>query len=61
MGRARQRNTYRLDDALTSIGLGVLSQVSAVFAQLLRVGIYTAAFSTVRLVSASGFCTHPLD
>lgn len=27
-GTLRGRNTYRLDDAINSIGLGVLSQVS---------------------------------
>jgi alkylglycerol monooxygenase len=30
VGRARERNTYRFDDAVTSIGLGMLGQVSAV-------------------------------
>jgi alkylglycerol monooxygenase len=44
------RNTYRLDDAISSIGLGMLSQISAVFTRLLRVGIYTAAYTHVSLV-----------
>lgn len=48
-GRARGRNTYRLDDAINSIGLGVLSQVSGVFARLLRIGIYAWAFDHVAL------------
>jgi alkylglycerol monooxygenase len=49
IGLKRKRNTYRLDDAISSIGLGMLSQISAVFTRLLRVGIYTAAYSTVAI------------
>ncbi|WBY03631.1 lysoplasmalogenase family protein [Ramlibacter tataouinensis] len=48
-GRARGRNTYRLNDAINSIGLGMLSQVTAVFTRLLRVGIYTAVYGSVAL------------
>ncbi|MEY2952136.1 MAG: hypothetical protein RLZZ401_223 [Pseudomonadota bacterium] len=43
-------NSYRWDDALSSIGLGMLSQASAVFTRLLRVGIYTAAWAGLSLV-----------
>ncbi len=50
VGVARGRNTYRLNDAITSISLGMLSQISAVFTRLLRIGIYTAIYSTVALV-----------
>lgn len=50
-GLARGRNTYRLNDAINSIGLGMLSQVSAVFTRVLRVGIYTAVYSSVALVA----------
>ncbi|HEY0879218.1 MAG TPA: sterol desaturase family protein [Zeimonas sp.] len=46
-GTLRGRNTYRLDDAINSIGLGVLSQVSAVFARVLRIGLYAWAFDAV--------------
>ncbi|WP_291012526.1 lysoplasmalogenase family protein [Hydrogenophaga sp.] len=56
-GRARGRNTYRLDDAVTSIGLGMLSQVSAVFTRLLRIGIYTAVYGVVALSPDTGFWT----
>ena len=48
-GVARGRNTYRLNDAVNSIGLGMLSQISAVLTRTLRVGIYTAVYSTVAL------------
>ncbi|MEO6972159.1 MAG: lysoplasmalogenase family protein [Rhodoferax sp.] len=48
-GYAKGRNTYRLNDAINSISLGVLSQLSAVFTRLLRIGIYTAIFSSVAL------------
>ena len=40
-GVARGRNTYRLNDSLNSIGLGVMSQVTGVFGKLLRIGLYT--------------------
>ena len=50
LGLARGRNTYRLNDALNSIGLGVMSQVTGVFGKLLRIGIYTLAFEHVALV-----------
>ena len=49
-GRAKGRNTYRLDDAISSISLGILSQISAVFTRLLRIGIYTLVFEQVALV-----------
>lgn len=49
-GRAKGRNTYRLQDAISSIGLGMMSQFTAVFTRLLRVGIYTAVYASVSLV-----------
>lgn len=49
VGVARGRNTYRLADTLTSIGLGVMSQVTAVFGRLLRIGIYVALYQHVAL------------
>ena len=42
IGRARARVGYRLNDALSSIGLGVMSQVAAVFTAMLTLGIYVA-------------------
>ena len=60
VGRARGNNTYRFNDAVNSIGLGMLSQVCAVFTRLLRIGIYTAVFSTVTLLHDSSFWTTPL-
>jgi sterol desaturase/sphingolipid hydroxylase (fatty acid hydroxylase superfamily)/uncharacterized membrane protein YhhN len=46
-GWARRRNTYRLNDAINSISLGMLSQLSAVFTRLFRIGIYTALYGAV--------------
>lgn len=40
VGLWRGRNTYRLNDSINSLSLGILSQVSGVFMQLLRIGIY---------------------
>ncbi len=58
-GVRRGRNTYRFADAVSSIGLGMLSQCSAVFTRLLRVGIYTAVHSQWALVQADAFWLHP--
>jgi len=51
VGMVRGRNTYRLHDALSSIGLGMMSQVIGLFVKLLTVGIYTAVFTQVALFS----------
>jgi hypothetical protein len=56
-GRARGRDTYRLADAVSSIGLGMLSQMSAVFTRLLRVGFYTAVYGWVTLWRNDAFWT----
>lgn len=57
IGLKRRHNTYRLDDAITSIGLGMLSQISAVFTRLLRVGIYTAVYAMVAIWPEHPFWT----
>ncbi len=56
-GRLRRRNTYQLNDAITSIGLGMLSQISALFTRLLRVGIYTIVYAEVALWRNDAFWT----
>jgi alkylglycerol monooxygenase len=43
-GRARGHDTYRLNDSINSLSLGVLSQLSNLFTTALRVGIYTFAY-----------------
>ena len=45
VGRARGRDTYRLNDALGSIGLGIMSQLTGVFSALLTLTIYSAFFT----------------
>ena len=60
VGHARGKHTYRFSDALTSIGLGMLSQVSAVFTVALRFGIYSAVFGAVSLMPDTGFWTSPI-
>jgi len=40
VGVARSRNGYRLGDALSSIGLGVMSRIVGLFTALLTLGIY---------------------
>ena len=49
VGLRRGHNTYRLNDALNSIGLGIMSQLVGVFTTLMTVGIYTAVFKHVSL------------
>ena len=41
--------TYRLDDAISSISLGMISQIAAIFTRLLRIGIYTLVFEQLAL------------
>lgn len=41
VGVVRGHNTYRLNDAMNSIGLGIMSQLAGVFTKLMTVGIYT--------------------
>jgi sterol desaturase/sphingolipid hydroxylase (fatty acid hydroxylase superfamily)/uncharacterized membrane protein YhhN len=50
-GWAKKRNTYRLNDAMNSISLGMLSEITKVFTRAFRVGIYTAVYSSVSLVT----------
>ena len=56
-GWAKKRNTYRLNDAVNSISLGMLSQVSAVLTRLFRIGIYTAIYGWVAVWHNEAFWT----
>lgn len=47
--RVSGNKAYRLNDAINSISLGVLSQVSGVLTKALSVGIYTLVFATVAI------------
>lgn len=58
-GLRRGRNTYRLNDAINSMSLGMLSQITGVLTRLFRVGIYTAVFSWVSAWHAEAFWTSP--
>jgi len=49
VGRARGRSNYRLNDALNSLSLGVMSQVVGLFTRVLAVGIYAAVYSVAAL------------
>jgi alkylglycerol monooxygenase len=54
-GWARKNNTYRLNDAINSIGLGMLSQVTAVFTRLFRVTVYTAIYAGISFWQSDAF------
>jgi sterol desaturase/sphingolipid hydroxylase (fatty acid hydroxylase superfamily) len=49
IGRARGRSNYRLNDAINSLSLGVMSQLVGLFTRLLAVGIYAAVYSVAAL------------
>lgn len=53
--RGTGRDTYSLPDTLNSIGLGMLSQISAAITGLLRIGIYTACWASFALFRNDGF------
>ena len=52
-GWKTRRNTYRLNDAINSMSLGMLSETTKVFTRLLRLGIYLAVFKTVSFAPIS--------
>lgn len=54
-GLAVNRNNYRLNDAISSLSQGALSQVASVFTQLFQIGIYTAVFSSITLFHHDAF------
>src|SRR3569623_2597680 len=56
-GLAKGRNTYRLNDAISSIALGMLSEVTKVCSKLLQIGIYAAVFESIALWHNDGFWT----
>jgi sterol desaturase/sphingolipid hydroxylase (fatty acid hydroxylase superfamily) len=58
-GLAKGRNTYRLNDAISSISLGMLGEITKVFSLLLRVGIYTAVYQFAALWHNDAFWTSP--
>jgi len=43
-GVARGRNPYRINDAVSNLSQGVLSQITALFTGVFHVGIYTAVY-----------------
>jgi sterol desaturase/sphingolipid hydroxylase (fatty acid hydroxylase superfamily) len=50
VARARGlRGAYRLNDAINSLSLGVMSQVTALFVRVLTIGIYTLAYEHIAL------------
>jgi len=53
VGRRRGRDTYRLNDALNSIGLGVLSQIVGVFSAVITLGLYTVVYEHASLAQLS--------
>ena len=48
-GLYRQRNTYRLSDALSSLSQGLISQLLALVTQLFQIGLYVLVYRAVAL------------
>ncbi|MGN6382376.1 MAG: sterol desaturase family protein, partial [Dyella sp.] len=49
VAKLRGRRAYRSNDAVTSIGLGVISQLAGVFLKVLTVGVYAWCVEHVAL------------
>ena len=49
VGRRRNHDTYRLNDTMNSIGLGIMSQLVGVLTVLMSIGIYTVVFEHASL------------
>ena len=49
IGRVRGHSNYRLNDALNSLSLGVMSQIVGLFTRLLAVGIYAAVYAVAAI------------
>ncbi|MBC3920708.1 sterol desaturase family protein [Undibacterium sp. CY18W] len=45
VARKRQKHLYRINDAISSLSLGVMSQITGVFLKLLSVGAYAWVFN----------------
>lgn len=59
VGWARGRLSYRVNDTLASLSVGILSQISGVFTSALQVGIYAAVFAYLSLFQNEAFWTSP--
>ncbi len=53
LGRRRGRDTYRASDALSSIGLGIMSQLTGLAGQAVLLGIYVLAWERLRIFDLS--------
>ena len=51
IGRRRGRNVYRLSDAMSSVGLGIISQLMGVLTAVITLGIYVAVYRHAALWS----------
>ncbi|MCM2310257.1 MAG: sterol desaturase family protein [Steroidobacteraceae bacterium] len=49
IARLRGHSNYRLNDAVNSLSLGVMSQVVGLFTKLLAIGVYAAVYSVAAL------------
>jgi alkylglycerol monooxygenase len=61
-GLKKGRNTYRLNDAINSLSLGILSQITAIFGRGLRIGAYALFYYWVQPLTGTlkDFWTSPV-
>lgn len=59
VGWRRKRPTYHLSDAINSLSLGMMSQISGLFSFTLRIGLYVAVWRLCAAWHTDGFWTHP--
>jgi len=56
-GLATGRSTYRVNDAISNLSQGVLSQITLVFTAIFQIGIYTLVYEKVALFHGPGWNT----
>jgi alkylglycerol monooxygenase len=49
VGRVRGRSNYRLNDAVNSLSLGIMSQLVGLFTRALTIGIYASVYGAVSI------------
>lgn len=54
-GVVKGKSTYRINDCISSLSQGLLSQAAAVCTQLFQIGLYTIIFKRLAVVHAAAF------
>lgn len=54
-GLAKNKNTYRINDAISNLSQGVLSQITLVFTGIFQIGIYTLTYNSLGIQYGKAF------